>query len=185
MFRSQGKLIFLSLAASIERNGDLAQAEELYEKALNRPQYRKSKKMWMAFLSFQLKHRSPSAAKAQLSRSLQALSSHKHIEVIRHYALSEFDIGSADRARVIFEELISTYPKRSDIWHVYVDKEIKLGNIVQARQLFDRMTTIKTSAKNMKNIFKKYLSFETNYGDEYSQEIVKQKAREYVQNLVA
>lgn len=41
--------------------------------------------------------------------------------------------------RSVFEELVSSYPKRTDLWHVYVDKEIKCGMHDRARQVIDRL----------------------------------------------
>jgi rRNA biogenesis protein RRP5 len=49
------------------------------------------------------------AAKALLSRSMQSLSKHKHIEVLIKYAGCEFDDGSADRGRSVFEVYIHIY----------------------------------------------------------------------------
>lgn len=180
---SRGKGIFLSLAGTMEQARDIAGAEQLFEKALKRPQFRKSKKVWMAYHLLKLKAGDVAGAKAQLSRSLQALAPHKHVEVIRSFALAEFDHGSMDRGRVLFEELLSNYPKRNDLWNVYVDKEVKLGHVVQARQLFERMIALKVSPKVMKTVFKKYMAFESQHGDARSQELVKQKAREYVSTL--
>lgn len=180
---SKGKLIFLSLASSMEQAKDFAGAESLFEKALKRPQFRKSKKVWMAYHALKLHQQDIAGAKAQLSRALQALAPHKHVEVIRHFAMMEFDTGAVDRGRVLMEELLSSYPKRNDLWTVYVDKEVKLGNVVPARQLFERMIALKVSPKVMKTVFKKYLLFENKYGDERSQELVKQKAREYVSSI--
>ena len=122
-------------------------------------------------------------AKEQLSRSMQSLSRHKHIEVISKYAMAEFEYGSPDRGRVVFEELLSNYPKRSDLWNLYVDKEIKQGFSSQARQLFERMTGSKQNVRTMKSIFKKFLEFEILHGSEASQEAVKEKAREYVNSI--
>jgi len=143
-------------------------------------QYKKSKKMWIAYHQFKIRSGDVTGAKEQLSRSMQCLSRHKHVEVISKYALSEFEFGSADRARVLFEELLNNYPKRVDLWHLYVDKEVKLGHVSQSRKLFDRMIASKSSTKNMKLVFKKYLEFEMKFGTSILQEAVKQKAREYV-----
>jgi rRNA biogenesis protein RRP5 len=115
---------------------------------------------------------------------LPACHRHKHVEVLEKYALAEFDLGSSDRARVVFEDLLSNYPKRMDLWHVYVDKETKLGNVLQARQIYDRMVSSKMSMKNMKTIFKKYLAFELAHGSIDQQEAVKSKAREYVSSIM-
>jgi rRNA biogenesis protein RRP5 len=179
----QGKLIYLAMAQTYEQSGDIAGAEAIYQKALKRPQYKKSKKVWIQYHQFKLRTGDADAAKAQLSRSLQSLSRHKHVEVISKYAMSEFDFGSAERGRNVFEELLTTYPKRTDLWHLYVDKEVKLGNVAQARQLFERMITAKASARNMKAVFKKYLAFETSHGTEQTVEEVKQKARDYVSSM--
>jgi len=84
----------------------------------------------------------------------------------------------------LLDELLTSYPKRTDLWHVYVDREIKLGQHSYARQLFERMIVSKASIRNMKAIFKKYLEFEQLHGTKDSQELVKQKAREFVQNIV-
>ena len=108
--------------------------------------------------------------------------------------MAEFDFGSCDRGRSIFEDLIASYPKRSDLWHVYVDREAKSGHIQEARQLYERILSVfmtsstsssasTTVAKNMKNAFKKYLSFEIVNGTVEQQEEVKRKAREYVKSL--
>jgi rRNA biogenesis protein RRP5 len=97
--------------------------------------------------------------------------------------MAEFEYGSPDRGRVLFEDLLNSYPKRSDLWNLYVDKEIKQGFFSQARQLFERMTGSKQNVRTMKGIFKKFLEFEILHGSEASQEAVKEKAREYVNSI--
>ena len=124
------------------------------------------------------------AAKQLLSRSLQSLSRHKHIEVILQYAGTEYDKGSQDRGRVVFEELLGSYPKRTDLWHVYIDKEIKAGHVDQARQLLDRMLGLRLNVKNIKTVFKKYLDLEKRHGDERSQAEVREKAKAYASSMM-
>jgi rRNA biogenesis protein RRP5 len=57
----------------------------------------------------------------------------------------------------IYSGVIANYPKRTDLWHLYIDKEVKRSNIESARRLLDRMICTKLSVKNMKNTFKKFL----------------------------
>ena len=178
----QGKLIHLQMASIFEAAGDKEGAEGMFEKSLKKFKY--SKKVWSAYQLFRMRIGDFKGAKELLARSMKSLSRHKHVETIQLFALAEFDIGSADRARVLFEDLLSSYPKRTDLWHVFVDKEIKLGNLAQARQLFERMIATKASTRNMKLFFKKYLAFETAHGAARLQEAVKQRAREYVQSLM-
>jgi rRNA biogenesis protein RRP5 len=137
----------------------------------------------MALQRLQLRANKRVEAQGTLTRSLQSLSKHKHVETISRFALSEFDFGSHDKARQLFEELVETYPKRTDIWHLYVDREVKLGNLQQARQLFERMINSKATTRNMKTVFKKYLALEVRFGDEESQQSVKDKAAAYVNSL--
>lgn len=166
------------LIGSSDKDG----AIEMFEKALKK--YKYSKKVWSAYIWFRLQSGDFNEAKSLLSRSLLSLSRHKHCEVIQRYALGEFEVGSPDRARVVFESLLSSYPQRIDLWHVYIDKEIKLRDFDKARGLFDRLITLKTTSHNLKNIFKKYLNFEMNFGNATSQDLVKQKAREYVASIL-
>jgi rRNA biogenesis protein RRP5 len=48
----------------------------------------------------------------------------------------------------MFEGIITNYPKRMDIWSIYMDMEVKYGgvnghdNSVQARHLFERCLSL-------------------------------------------
>lgn len=138
----------------------------------------------MAYQHYKLRQGKDAEAKELLNRSMQSLEKHKHVEVIMKFALAEYENGAIERGRYLFEELINTYTKRSDLWHVYVDREIKSNQFSYARQLFERMIGSKASLKNIKSIFKKYLEFERIHGTSESQELVKQKAKSFVQNLM-
>ena len=179
---SKAKYLYLALANTYEEGNNVEGALSLMERALKK--HKASKKVWMHYHALCIRFKRDAKAKELLARSLQSLSRHKHIEVISKYALQEFEHGSIDRGRVLFEELLTNYPKRSDLWHIYVDREIKLGNVPQARQLFDRMIASKLSARNMKGVFKKYLQFESKHGSEDGVERVKSAAKEYVANLM-
>ena len=181
---SFGKRIYLQFAEVYAHDNDFEGACQLLERALKKPQYKKSKKVWSAIQRLHLQAGDPSAAKKLLTRSMQSLGKHKHIWIIKSYAFAEFDIGSPDRARNLFEELLSDLPKRLDLWHLYVDREIKAGNIQQARSLFERMTTLKMSTKMMSSLFKKWLVFERESGDEETCQAVMQKATEYRNSLL-
>ena len=190
---SNGKLLHLRLSETLERAGDAEGARRLLDRALKK--YKYSKKVWMQLQQLELRRGAHSEAKALLARSLQSLGRHKHVEVITQFACAEFDsaaadsagegagAGSQDRGRVVFEELLAAYPKRTDLWHVYVDKEIKAGNTAQARQLLERMLGLRLNLKNVKAVFKKYLNFEQRFGDERSVAEVKDKARSYASSM--
>ena len=174
------KHVYLHAAEMYERAGEVTEAEEIFRNILAK-RFKYSKKVWMRYHLFVLQQ-DPTEAMELLRRSLQCLSRHKHAFVISHYAQAEFEHGSVDRGRTIFDGLLSSFPKRLDLWNMYVDKEVKSGHIEAARRLLDRMCTLRLSAQKMKNVMKKYVQLELVHGDIQSVERVKSKAREFVES---
>jgi rRNA biogenesis protein RRP5 len=78
------------------------------------------------------------------------------------------------------EGVLSQNPKRIDLWSVYVDMEIKVGEVDRARTILDRIITLPIKARQMKFVFKKMLEVEKKHGGPDQVEEVKLKAREYV-----
>ncbi|KAJ2817176.1 rRNA biogenesis protein rrp5, partial [Coemansia furcata] len=132
-----------------------------------------------------------------LARALQPLPKRKHIKAITQFGQMEFKHGEPERGRTVFEGVLGTYPKRVDLWSVYLDMETKVASTAAAaaagssdehrwqpaRKLFERVTSMKHSSKKMKFFFKKWLAFEKAHGSEASIEHVKQRALEYVNSL--
>lgn len=58
----------------------------------------------------------------------------------------EFKQGEPERGRTIFEGVVDSYPKRLDLWWIYIDQEIRLRNIVGVRALFERVLAQKLSS---------------------------------------
>jgi rRNA biogenesis protein RRP5 len=78
---------------------------------------------------------------------------------------------------------MSNYPKRVDLWNVYLDLEISGNFPTFARRIFERVIKMKFSTKKMKFFFKKYLEFEKKFGNEEQQQHVKEEAMKYVEQL--
>lgn len=55
------------------------------------------------------------------------------VDVIVKFAQLEFQLGDVERAKAIFENTLSTYPKRTDVWSVYIDMTIKHGSQKEVR----------------------------------------------------
>jgi len=103
------------------------------------------------------------------------------VSAISKFGQLEFRHGNAERGRTIFENLLSHYPKRVDIWSVYIDMEQKfVGDLEAIRHIFDKATSLFLSAKKMKFLFKRYLTFEKQHGNAAGIEKVKRKAQEYL-----
>jgi rRNA biogenesis protein RRP5 len=88
----------------------------------------------------------------------------------------QYKYGFIEEARTSFEILLKQYPKRSDIWNVYIDKEIKIvKNSEKIRHIFEKCLTVDFKIKALKTIIKKYLEYEKENGNK--------KTIEHVVNL--
>ena len=94
----------------------------------------------------------------------------------------EFKHADAERGKTLFEELVDRYPKRLDLWSIYIDQLSKPGSgeIQTVRGLFDRALNHKMTSKKAKFLFKKWLAIETRIGDVAGEETAKQRARDWV-----
>ena len=99
--------------------------------------------------------------------------------------------GDIERGRTVFEGLLSSFPKRVDLWNVLVDLEIKVGDVEQVRRLFERVLGLNLGAtkrlkdKQAKFFFKKWLAFEEKLSgaDGKMADEVKARAMEYVKSV--
>jgi rRNA biogenesis protein RRP5 len=165
----------------------IKKADETYAKMCKK--FKDKKKVWIAHLEYLLKNGRHEEAYALSKRALLSLKPYKHVETMSKFAQLVFQYASAEKARTIFEGLLSKHPKRLDLLFVYVDHEMKHGEgIDTARSLFVRLTNpqdatlpMKLSDKQMKRVFKKWFALEESHGTEETQEQVKDAARAFVE----
>ena len=78
----------------------------------------------------------------------------------------QYKYGFIEEGRNTFELILKNFPKRSDIWIVYIDKEIKVVKTPEKiRHLFEKCLTIDFKLKVLKTIIKKYLEYEKENGN--------------------
>ncbi len=58
------------------------------------------------------------------------------VDVISKFALFEFKHGEPERGRTMFDSLLGSYPKRVDLWSVYIDCMKKQGDHDKVRCVF-------------------------------------------------
>ncbi|GAA5875823.1 hypothetical protein JCM1840_003525 [Sporobolomyces johnsonii] len=177
---NDAKTVYLKLVDIYERSGKFEAEEELFKKTVKK--FSQSSKVWTLFGQFYLTRGRPNEARELLPRSLKSLEKRKHVKTISKFAQLEFKLGDAERGRTIFEGIMDSYPGRLDLWFVYVDMEIKQRNVAGVRALFDRILSRRLSSKKGKSVFKKWLSFEKEFGDEQGVDTVKERAMEFVQS---
>lgn len=144
--------------------------------------FSKNVSVWVQYGSSLMDRKLDEEAHQLLARALQSLPKREHIDVVRKFGQLEFTKGDPEQGRSLFEGLVTDAPKRIDLWNVYIDQEIKLGDKEKVGALFERVTAKKLSRKQAKFFFSKWLSFEEENGTEQSAARVKALAVEYVQN---
>lgn len=72
------------------------------------------------------------------------------VETIEKMALLEFKHGDTERGKTLFEGLVDKFPKRLDLWGVYIDQVAKVGDIQGVRGLVDRALEQKLTSKKAK-----------------------------------
>lgn len=171
-------------------------SEEILKRACRK--FKGSSKVWIAVGQMRFISEDLRGARHVLDRALMSLEKAKHVDVISKFAQFEFKYGSVERGRTVFESLIGNFPKRVDLWNVYLDMQIgqcrvdgdggddggQVELIEQTRLIFERFVGLELSSKKMKFGFKKWLDFEKCFGDKERQRDVKKRAREYVERNV-
>ena len=164
----------------------VVKADHVFHKMCSK--FKDKKKSWLAYFKYLFAMGRLEEVHESLKLSLKTLPSYKHTEVVSKFAQLDFEHGRSDRARTIFESLLVKMPKRLDIFFVYVDKEVKSGNIDRARNLFKRITKppcgepmLRLSDKQMKSVFKKWYKLEEENGNLQDKETVKRLALEYIE----
>ncbi|EQL36161.1 hypothetical protein BDFG_02402 [Blastomyces dermatitidis ATCC 26199] len=180
------------------QSGKNDKADELFQATLKK-KFTQSPNIYLNFATFLFDTLAePERARALLPRAIQALPAHTHVDITSKFGQLEFRSpnGDIERGRTIFEGLLSSFPKRVDLWNVLLDLEIKSGEVEQVRRLFERVLGLghgiaadgtKTVSKKLKDkqakfFFKKWLTFEEKAGDgnEKMVDEVKARAAEYV-----
>ncbi|KAJ3327121.1 hypothetical protein HDU76_012346 [Blyttiomyces sp. JEL0837] len=179
--RMPPKAIYLHMAQIYERTGKIEDLETLFKGMVKR--FKESCKVWVAYGLSALKRGKVDESRSILQRSLKSLPRRKHVKVVSKFAQMEFKYGEPERGRTLYEGILANHPKRLDMWSVYLDMEIRNGDLDRIRRLFERSITVKFSSKKMKFLFKKYLEFERSKGTAEGMEHVKQAAMAYVESI--
>lgn len=80
-----------------------------------------------------LKSGSKEKSRHTMQRALQSLPDNKHVDLIIQFANLENKYGDKERFKTLFEQILTSYPKRIDVWTSFVDLLIKNNDIDSAR----------------------------------------------------
>ncbi|XP_077102303.1 protein RRP5 homolog [Siphateles boraxobius] len=172
--------VYQQLADIYAKSDKIKEAESLYKNMMKR--FRQEKSVYLSYGTFLLRQRQSDATNALLQRALQSLSNKDHVDLIAKFARLEFQYGNTERGKSMFDKVLSTYPKRTDLWSIFIDLMVKHGSQREVRDLFDRVIHLSVSVKKIKFFFKRYLEYEKTNGTPETIQAVKQKAVEYVES---
>ncbi|KAJ5546028.1 hypothetical protein N7494_003613 [Penicillium frequentans] len=185
------------------QSGKNEKADDLFRTAMKKKISNQSPKFFLNYATFLFDTLAvPERGRGLLGRALQSLPPHTHVETTSKFAQLEFRSpnGDSERGRTVFEGLLSSFPKRIDLWNVLLDLEISAGDAEQVRRLFERVLGLqnkkgkisvdaskKLKPKQAKFLFKKWLAFEETLaaanGNEKIVEDIKARAAAYVKSL--
>ncbi|XP_063056159.1 protein RRP5 homolog isoform X2 [Engraulis encrasicolus] len=171
--------VYQRLADIYATSNKLKEAESLYNSMVKR--FRAEQAVWLSYGTYLVRQGQSDAANALLQRALKSLSNKQHVDLISKFARLEFRYGDKERGKAMLEKVLSTYPKRTDLWSIFIDLMIKHGSQQDVRELLDRVIHLSVSVKKIKFFFKRYLDYEKKHGTPDTIQAVKQKALEYVE----
>ena len=140
--------------------------------------------LWLSYASFllsTLQPPSPARAHALLQRATQSVPESQHRYLTSKFAALEFKSANGDpeRGRTLFEGLLDVWPKKGDLWDMYLSLEIAHGDQDKVRGLFERMIKLKGKKKRTLGIFGQWAKWEEQVGNKKGVEKVKTLEREW------
>lgn len=172
--------VYQQMADLYAKSEKTKEAETLYKTMVKK--FRQDKAVWLSYGTFLLQQGQSDAASALLQRALKSLPSKDSVDLIAKFAQLEFRYGDAEKGRTMFDKVLTSYPKRTDLWSVFIDLMVKHGSQKDVRALFDRVIHLSVSVKKIKFFFKRYLEYEKKHGTPESIQKVKEKAMEFVES---
>ncbi|KAI8991069.1 hypothetical protein BDF20DRAFT_811062 [Mycotypha africana] len=115
--------VYKQLVKIYERSDKQDKAEALYEEMTKK--FGQLPEVWTGFGLYCLQNDKVEKARELLQQSLKVLPKFEHVQTIVKFGQMEFKHGEPERGRTILEGVLSNYPKRLDLWNIYLDMEIK------------------------------------------------------------
>ncbi|KAL0119658.1 hypothetical protein PUN28_007830 [Cardiocondyla obscurior] len=166
----------LTVHADAGRKVDL---EKLIDSVIRK--FKQNPQTWIDCGATYLKIGMKEKSRRIMQRALQSLPASHHVNLLVQFANLENKLGDKERAQTLFENILSSYPKRVDVWSCYVDCLIKSENIKLARKVLEQACVQTLPPRKMKTLFRKFINFEEAHGTPEAVDRVRQMAADYVE----
>jgi rRNA biogenesis protein RRP5 len=137
------KKMHAHLASILIKSGKDEKADEVFQTMLKK--FSQSSKVWVNYASYLLEHGREEDARELLQRSLRILPKRKRscqllhapltsdVKTVSKFAQLEFKSGSPEHGRTIMTGLLANYPRRFDLWSIFLDLEIRQQDVAVVR----------------------------------------------------
>ncbi|CAG9771962.1 unnamed protein product [Ceutorhynchus assimilis] len=171
--------VYLKAIEMLAENAKYSEMEEKIDKA--RVKHKQNATMWLEIGKTYYQIGKYKEARNCKDRALKSILDKKtQMNIIVRFAILEFKHGEPDQGSAIFETILTSDPKKINIWSTYVDQLVKKERLDEARQVLERAVCQRLPLKSMKSLFMKFRKFEEVHGTPASVDGVKQRAQEYV-----
>eukprot|EP00088_Acartia_fossae_P015650 TRINITY_DN1860_c0_g1_i2.p1 TRINITY_DN1860_c0_g1~~TRINITY_DN1860_c0_g1_i2.p1 ORF type:complete len:1447 (+),score=367.26 TRINITY_DN1860_c0_g1_i2:45-4343(+) len=170
--------VYSQMADIFNKSSKFLEAEKIYKTLAKK--FCKVKEVWIRYGLFYFTNSRMEEGRFVFTRALQNLEAREAADISAKFAQIEFKYGDTERGKTMYEKLVSSYPRRVDIWSSYADQLTRIGDVTATRALYTRISTLGLQAKKMKPLFAKWLEFETSYGTDEQQGEVRSAALKYL-----
>ena len=177
------KKIYHAMPQVWVRCGNSEKAKKSFERMIAK--FPLCRKAWINLVEY-LFTTDAAAARDAFKRCIKSIPAHKKTRATVKFAQMEFRNGNPERGATVFDSLIEEAATKTDVWSVYFDETIRAhapANMSAVRDLFERAISLRLKAFKTKFFFKRWLDFETKFGNDESVQLVKDKAVEYVESV--
>ncbi|KAF7994681.1 hypothetical protein HCN44_004153 [Aphidius gifuensis] len=175
---NDAKKIYLHMLTIYSNNKCITELEKIVKTLTAK--FRTDPQVWIDCGCAFLKSGSKDKSRHTMQRALQSLPDNKHVDIIIQFAILENKYGDKERFKTLFEQILTSYPKRIDVWTSFVDLLIKDNDIDAARSVLERAVVQNLQPRKMKTLFQKFISFEEKYGTKDNIQNARKLAQEYV-----
>jgi len=134
---------------------------------------------------YHLRHARADDAHALMTRALAAVTKAEHVTLLTRFATLFTRHACVERGKTLFESILDSYPRRTDVWLVYADVMLKQGGagaLNDVRGILARATTARTppmGAHKMYALYKRWIAVEKQYGDAAAVQEVEDSAKKF------
>uniref|UniRef100_A0A915EMV0 Suppressor of forked domain-containing protein n=1 Tax=Ditylenchus dipsaci TaxID=166011 RepID=A0A915EMV0_9BILA len=170
------------LAKALKNCSKNEEAGDVFESMLKKFKS-KDLEVWYLYAEHLMEIGETSKARDLLHRAIQCLEKKHHVAVLCRFAQMEYRHGDVERGKTMFEKIVHTYGKKTIVWTLFIDMVLKYESIAEARKVFERAIADNQMSSKLKIFFKKWMDAEEKFGDDESQNLVRERAVKMVDEL--